>query len=46
MKIENQTVRRLGPVPCWRGEKRVQDELETVYRKAVEKAKSALDGKR
>lgn len=46
MKIEVKTVRRLGPVPFWRGEKRVQEQLEEVYRKAIEKAKSALDGSR
>ena len=46
MKIEVRTVRRLGPVPRWRGERRVQDQLEEIYRKAVEKANSALDGRR
>ena len=46
MKMETTTVRRLGPVPCWRGEKRVQEQLEEIYRKAAEKAKSALDGSR
>lgn len=46
MKIETPTVKRLGPVPFWRGERRVQDQLEEIYRKAVEKAKSALDGSR
>lgn len=46
MKIENSTVRRLGPVPFWRGERRVQEQLEEIYRKAVEKAKSALDSAR
>ena len=46
MKTENAIVKRLGPVPFWRGEKRVREQLEEIYRKAAEKAKSALDGSR
>lgn len=45
-KIETPVVRRLGPVPFWRGERRVCEQLEEIYRKAVEKAKSALDSAR
>ena len=33
-------LRRFGPVPFWRGERRVLDQLGEIYRKAVEKAKS------
>ncbi|MCR5414746.1 MAG: hypothetical protein K6F50_08520 [Kiritimatiellae bacterium] len=53
MKIETPLLRRLGPVPFWRGEKRCLDALEDIYRRAAEKARRALaadppdpDGKR
>ena len=31
-------IRRVGPVPFWRGEKRVLEQLEEIYRKAMEAA--------
>lgn len=34
MKIETPILRRLGPVPFWRGETKCLDELERVYRRA------------
>ena len=41
MKIETPILRRLGPVPFWRGEGKCLDELEKLYRKAIESARSA-----
>jgi len=34
MKIETPILRRLGPVPFWRGETKCLDELERIYRRA------------
>ena len=34
MKIESAVLKRLGPIPFWRGEKKCQDELNRIYRKA------------
>ena len=34
MKIETPMLRRLGPVPFWRGSSRCLDELERIYRRA------------
>ena len=42
MKIETEMLKRLGPVPFWRGEKKCLDALETMYRKAVVRAQAAL----
>ena len=39
MKIESAVLRRLGPVPFWRGEKKCLDELQRIYKKAAEAAK-------
>ena len=44
MKIETPILRRLGPVPFWRGEKRCLDALERIYRRASEKAALAIAG--
>ena len=44
MKIESAILRRLGPVPFWRGEKKCLDALERIYRKAAEVARAALAG--
>ena len=41
MKIETPILRRLGPVPFWRGEQKCLDELERIYRGAAAHAKSA-----
>lgn len=40
MKIETQILKRLGPVPFWRGQTKCLDELERIYRKAMESAQS------
>ena len=44
MKIESPVLRRLGPVPFWRGETRCLDSLEAMYARAVAAAESALGG--
>jgi len=38
VKIETPILRRLGPVPFWRGEKRCLDALERIYRRAIARA--------
>ena len=40
MKIETPVLKRLGPVPFWRGESRCLDSLETIYRRAIAAAES------
>ena len=40
MKIETPILRRLGPVPLWRGETRCLDALERIYRRAAAYAES------
>ena len=45
MKVETPVLKRLGPVPFWRGESRCLDSLETMYRRAVSAAEAALSGK-
>lgn len=42
MKIESAVLKRLGPVPFWRGEAKCLDELEKIYRRATEGARKAL----
>ena len=42
MKIESPVLRRLGPVPFWRGTSKCLDELQRIYRKAAESAASKL----
>ena len=42
MKIESAVLRRLGPVPFWRGEKKCLDELQRIYRRASETAAEQL----
>lgn len=42
MKIETPLLRRLGPVPFWRGEKKCLDTLERIYRKAMEDARAVV----
>lgn len=43
VKIESNVLKRLGPVPFWRGEQKCLDALEIIYRKAAEKAGKALN---
>ena len=42
MKIETPVLKRLGPVPFWRGEKKCLDELQRIYNRAAEAAESIL----
>ncbi len=42
MKIETPVLKRMGPIPFWRGRDRCLDSLETLYRRAAEKARRAL----
>ena len=44
MKIETPILKRLGPVPFWRGERKCIDSLEAVYRRAIEYATAKLCG--
>jgi len=38
MKIDSPVLKRLGPIPFWRGERRCIDALEEMYRRAREAA--------
>ena len=40
MKIETPILKRLGPVPFWRGTGRCLDELERIYKKAITAARN------
>jgi len=40
MKIETPVLKRLGPIPFWRGTVKCLNELERIYRKAREAAES------
>lgn len=42
MKIETPILKRLGPVPFWRGERKCLDSLEEAYKRAMESAQNAL----
>ena len=42
MKIETPILRRMGPVPFWRGSGKCLDEFERIYKKAIEAAKARL----
>jgi len=44
MKIESSVLKRLGPVPFWRGERRCLDALDEIYRRAQDAAGRALRG--
>ena len=46
MKIETPILRRLGPVPFWRGETKCLDELERIYRRAIAEAEKTLGPQR
>ena len=41
MKVETPILKRLGPIPFWRGRERCLDSLESIYRRAAEKARRA-----
>lgn len=36
-------LRRLGPLPCWRGEKRFMDAMARFYEKAMKESRTRLD---
>jgi len=42
MKIETPILRRLGPVPFWRGSTKCLDELQRIYRRAALLAEDTL----
>jgi len=42
MKTDTPVLKRLGAVPFWRGEKKCLDELDRIYRKAMEAAQARL----
>ena len=42
MKIESPVLKRLGPVPFWRGEKKCLAKLNRIYKKAREAAEARL----
>ena len=42
MKIESAVLRRLGPVPFWRGGKKCLDGLQRFYNKAAEAAQEKV----
>ena len=42
MKIESPVLRRLGPVPFWRGTVKCLDELQRIYKKASAEASAKL----
>jgi hypothetical protein len=42
MKIDTPILKRLGPVPFWRGAVKCLDELERIYRRAHEFAEEKL----
>lgn len=42
MKIESPVLKRLGPVPFWRGEKKCLDELNRIYEAAKKRAVEKL----
>ena len=38
MKIETPVLKRLGPIPFWRGHGKCLDSLEKIYRRAIASA--------
>lgn len=44
MKIETPILKRLGPVPFWRGTVKCLDELQKIYKRAGEAARRKLEG--
>lgn len=42
MKIETPILKRLGPVPFWRGSEKCLDELQRIYTRAIEQAKKEV----
>ena len=44
MKIESTVLKRLGPVPFWRGREKCLAELDKVYRAATARASREIYG--
>ena len=44
MKAEERTLKRLGPVPFWRGETKCLEALRRMYARAAEAARRRLEG--
>lgn len=42
MKIETPVLKKLGPIPFWRGNEKCLDSLEKMYRRAMERADKLL----
>ena len=45
MKVETPILRRIGPVPFWRGEEKCLDTLDRLYARAAERAAAVLHKK-
>ncbi len=45
MKIETPILKKLGPIPFWRGNAKCIDSLEKIYRRAIERANISLKNK-
>lgn len=41
-KTESPVLKRLGPVPFWRGERKCLDVLAEIYRRAMESARKNM----
>ena len=46
MKIESAVLKRLGPVPFWRGERKCLDLLSEMYLRAMERAQARLSAEK
>ncbi len=46
MKSESAVLKRLGPVPFWRGERKCMDALADIYARAMDSAKDRLMDKK
>ena len=42
MKIETPMLKKLGPIPFWRGSEKCLDSLERMYRRAMERSNRVL----
>lgn len=42
MKIETPILKKLGPIPFWRGSEKCLDSLERMYRRAMERSRGVL----
>ena len=42
MKIETPILKKLGPIPFWRGSEKCLDSLERMYRRAMERSNRVL----